>query len=51
MIIGALVGIQTICVGVTAYLAYKSSTNYTVTLKLVSKDKATGFKHYKPGGF
>lgn len=50
MIIGALVGVQTVCVGITAYLAYKT-TKKTVSLKLISKDKITGFKHYKPGGF
>jgi hypothetical protein len=50
MLIGTLVGVQTICVGFTAYLAYKTSKK-TVALKLVSKDKITGFKHYKPGGF
>jgi hypothetical protein len=50
MIMTALVGVQTICVGVTAYLAYRT-TRKTIPLKLISKDKITGFKHYKPGGF
>jgi hypothetical protein len=50
MITTALVGIQTICVGITAFLTYRT-TRRTVNLKLVNKDKKTGFKHFKPGGF
>ncbi|MBD1379187.1 hypothetical protein [Metabacillus arenae] len=43
-----LIGIQTICVGVSAYLAYKT-TKKSTKVKLSSNVK--GFKYYKAGGF
>lgn len=48
-----LVGIQAVCVGVSTYMVLKTSRRadkIKPRLKLVSKDKATGFKYYK-GGF
>ena len=42
------IGVQTICVGISAFLTYKS-TRKAKTIKLVSKEK--GFKYYKAGGF
>lgn len=48
MLTGALIGIQSVCIGISAYLTYKS-TRKSVKLQLISKDK--GFKHYRTGGF
>lgn len=48
--IATLVGIQAVCVGVTTFVAFKTARR-TEKLKLVNKDKRTGFKHYRPGGF
>lgn len=48
--ITALVGIQTVCVGVTAYLTYRT-TKRAMGVKLVEKNKRTGYRHYKAGGF
>lgn len=48
--IATLVTIQAVCVGVSTYLAFKTSTR-TDKMKLVKKDKATGFKHYRSGRF
>jgi hypothetical protein len=50
MMIGIMVGIQTICVGFTTYLTFKSAKR-SVELKLVNKDKTSGFKHFKTGRF
>lgn len=46
--ITTLIGVQSICIGVSAYLAYKSQQKST-KLKRVKSEK--GFKHYKAGGF
>lgn len=46
--IATLIGVQTICVGVTAYMAMKT-TKKTVKLKLMNNEK--GYKYYKVGGF
>jgi hypothetical protein len=43
-----LVGVQTICIGVSAYLTYRN-TKKQIKLKLDPKTK--GFKHYRTGGF
>jgi hypothetical protein len=48
--IATLVGIQAVCVGLTTFIAFKTSRR-TESLKLVKKDKETGFKHFRPGGF
>ncbi len=48
MLTGTLIGIQSLCIGISVYLTYKSSRK-TVKLQLISKDK--GFKHYRTGGF
>jgi hypothetical protein len=53
------VGLQTVCVGATTIMAIKTvrakRARREVNLKLVSKDKRSGFKYYKPktniGGF
>lgn len=50
MFLTTMIGVQTLCVGITTFLAYKS-TKRVSPIKLVSKDKRTGFKHYKTGGF
>lgn len=43
-----LIGIQTICVGVSAFLTYKTAKK-SKKVKLLSNVK--GYKHYKAGGF
>ncbi len=48
MLTGTLIGIQSVCIGISTYLTYKSSRK-SVKLQLVSKGK--GFKHYRTGGF
>ena len=47
--LAVLVGVQTLCVGVTAVLAYRSSKREP-KMKVVTH-KVTKFKHYKAGGF
>lgn len=49
MILTTLIGVQTICMGVSTYYAFKL-TKRTAKLSLVKKEK-NGFKHYKVGGF
>ena len=46
--ISTLIGIQTICIGVSAYLTYKTTAK-TQKISRVKKEK--GFKYYKAGGF
>lgn len=46
--ITALIGIQTICIGASAYITYRT-TKKKIKFKLVEKSK--GFKHYRAGGF
>ncbi|WP_299831304.1 hypothetical protein [uncultured Metabacillus sp.] len=46
--ITTLIGIQTVCIGVSAYLTYKTRKKST-KVKLTSNDK--GYKYYKAGGF
>lgn len=41
------VGIQTVCIGVSSYLTYKSMKKSTKLTKV----KGEGFKYYKAGGF
>lgn len=48
--IATLVGLQAACVAVTTFIAIKTARR-TNSLKLVKKDKTSGFKHYRPGGF
>lgn len=48
--LGTLVGIQALCVGVSTYLAIRSSKR-AERLKAVKKDRKTGFKHFRTGGF
>lgn len=48
--ITTLVGIQAVCVSITVYLTLKS-TKRTSAMKIVARDKKTGFKHFKAGGF
>lgn len=46
--ITTLLSIQGVCVGISAYLTYKS-TRKSTKLQRVRKEK--GFKYYKVGGF
>lgn len=46
--ITTLIGVQSICIGISAYLTHKSKQNSS-KLKRVRKEKS--FKHYKAGGF
>lgn len=46
--IPTLIGIQSVCIGISAYLTYKSNKKSS-NLKRVKKEK--GFKYYKAGGF
>lgn len=48
MMITALVSIQSVCVGISAYLVFKSNQK-TTKVKKMKTDK--GFKYYKAGGF
>lgn len=48
MLLSSLIGIQTVCVGVTAYLTYRMN-NKSTKMKLVQNEK--GYKQYKVGGF
>lgn len=45
-----LVSLQAVCVGITTFIAFKTSRRAD-HLKLVKKDKGTGHKYYRPGGF
>jgi len=46
--IGALLAVQTICIGVSGYLTYKTKKKSS-KIKLSSNTK--GYKYYKAGGF
>lgn len=46
--ISTLITIQTICIGVSSYLVYKSNNKST---KLRLKSNMKGFKYYNTGGY